>query len=107
MIDEVGDLGKRERDRLISSIRLIMHHLLKWEYQPEKRFRSWAKTIQRERVNVQEYLEETPSLARVVSPEWLEKAYRTACRLRQIFFSKSFPRNAQLIPFHLFLSPQR
>ncbi|MEL7355476.1 MAG: DUF29 domain-containing protein [Cyanobacteria bacterium J06560_6] len=80
LIDEVGDLGKRERDRLISSIRLIMHHLLKWEYQPEKRSRSWVKTIQRERVNVQDYLEETPSLVRITSPEWIEKAYKTARR---------------------------
>ena len=80
LIDEVGDLGKRERDRLISSIRLIMHHLLKWEYQPENRSRSWIKTIQRERINIQDYLEETPSLARITSLEWIEKAYRTARR---------------------------
>ena len=80
LIDEVGDLGKRERDRLISSIRLILHHLLKWAYQPEKRSRSWAKTIQRERINVQDYLEESPSLARIVDAAWLEKAYKTARR---------------------------
>lgn len=80
LIDEVGDLGKRERDRLISSIRLIMHHLLKWEYQPEKRSRSWVQTIQRERVNVQDYLEETPSLVRSVNAAGIEKTYQTARR---------------------------
>ncbi len=78
LIDEVGDLGRRERDRLISSIRLIMHHLLKWEHQPEKRSRSWIKTIQRERINVQSYLEDTPSLVRIFDAEWMDKAYRTA-----------------------------
>ena len=80
LIDEVGDLGKRERDRLLSSIRLILHHLLKWEYQPEKRSRSWAKTIQRERVNIQGYLEETPSLRRVISTAGIETTYKTARR---------------------------
>ena len=80
LIDEVGDLGKRERDRLISSIRLIMHHLLKWEYQTEKRSRSWVQTIQRERVNVQDYLEETPSLKRVIDAERIEKTYQIARR---------------------------
>ena len=80
LIDEVGDLGKRERDRLLSSIRLILHHLLKWEYQPEKRSRSWAQTIQSERVNVQDYLEETPSLEKVINTAGIEKAYKTARR---------------------------
>ena len=80
LIDEVGDLGKRERDRLLSSIRLIMHHLLRWDYQQEKRSRSWLKTIQRERINVQDYLEDTPSLVRLIDKPWIEKAYRTARR---------------------------
>ena len=80
LIDEVGDLGKRERDRLLSSIRLIMHHLLKWQYQQEKRSRSWVKTIQKERVNVQDYLEDTSSLVRLIDKPWIEKAYRTARR---------------------------
>ncbi len=80
LIDEIGDLGKRERDRLLSSIRLILHHLLKWEYQPEKRSRSWIQTIQRERVNVQDYLEETPSLVRTINTVGIEKVYKTARR---------------------------
>ena len=32
LIEEVWDLSKRERDRLLSSLRLILHHLLKWQY---------------------------------------------------------------------------
>ncbi|NJL45783.1 MAG: DUF29 domain-containing protein [Leptolyngbyaceae cyanobacterium SM2_3_12] len=78
LIDEVSDLGRRERDRLVSAIRLILHHLLKWQYQPERRSRSWVKTIQRERINIQSYLEDTPSLRRILSPVWLEKIYRIA-----------------------------
>jgi Domain of unknown function DUF29 len=78
LIDEVEDLGRRERDRLISSARLILHHLLKWHCQPEKRSRSWVKTIQRERVNIEAYLEDAPSLVRILDQEWLAKVYRTA-----------------------------
>jgi hypothetical protein len=37
LVDEVRDLSKRERDRLLSSVRLIVHHLLEWDYQPERR----------------------------------------------------------------------
>jgi hypothetical protein len=78
LIDEVEALDRRERDRLVSSIRLILHHLLKWQYQPEKRTRSWFQTIQRERINAMAYLEDTPSLARIMDDEWLSKAYRRA-----------------------------
>ncbi len=78
LIDEVEDLGRRERDRLLSSVRLILQHLLKWHYQPETRSRSWRKTIQRERVNLEAYLEDTPSLKQFLNQTWLEKVYRSA-----------------------------
>jgi hypothetical protein len=78
LIEEVSDLGRRERDRLVSSVRLILHHLLKWQFQPERRSRSWAKTIQRERINVESYLEDTPSLKRILNQDWLTKIYRIA-----------------------------
>jgi hypothetical protein len=78
LIDEVEALGRRERDKLVSSVRLILHHLLKWQYQPARRSRSWLQTIQRERVNLSAYLEDTPSLKRLLNEEWLAKAYRRA-----------------------------
>ena len=34
LVEEVRDLSKRERDRLLSSLGLIVHHLLKCDYQP-------------------------------------------------------------------------
>jgi len=48
LVEEVIDLSKRDRDRLLSSIRLILHYLLKWDYQVTLRSRSWLGTIQRE-----------------------------------------------------------
>ncbi len=36
LVEEVRDLSKPERDRLLSSLRLIIHHLLKWDYQPQR-----------------------------------------------------------------------
>ena len=64
LVEEVRDLSKRERDRLLSSLRLIMHHLLKWDYQPQRRSHSWLGTIQRERANITLYLDDSPSLKR-------------------------------------------
>lgn len=78
LVEEIQDLSKRERDKLISSIRLIIHHLLKWKYQPQKRSRSWQLTIERERNNIELYLEDSPSLKKYLSQQWLNKAHRIA-----------------------------
>ena len=78
LVEEVRDLSKRERDRLLSSLRLILHHLLKWDYQSHKRSRSWENTIGRERDNIGLYLEDSPSLVRYLDHESLEKIYRVA-----------------------------
>jgi len=78
LVEEVRDLSKRERDRLLSSLRLILHHLLKWDYQSHKRSRSWQNTVGRERDNIGLYLEDSPSLSRYLDNESLEKMYRVA-----------------------------
>lgn len=77
LVEEVRDLSKRERDRLLSSLRLIVHHLLKWDYQPQKRSRSWQTTIQRERLNIKKYLRDSPSLKRYLTDEYLHQVYET------------------------------
>lgn len=76
LTEELRDLSKRERDRLLSSIRLILHHLLKWDHQINKRSRSWQITIERERNNIELYLEDSPSLKKYLVQEWVEKMYR-------------------------------
>ena len=78
LVEEVRDLSKRERDRLLSSLRLIVHHLLKWDYQPQKRSRSWQITIELARLNIKDYLGDSPSLKRYLTDEYLHQVYRTA-----------------------------
>jgi len=78
LVEELNDLSKRERDRLLSSIHLILHHLLKWDFQVHKRSRSWQITIERERNNIELYLEDSPSLKQYLTQEWVEKMYRNA-----------------------------
>jgi len=78
LVEEVRDLSKRERDRLLSSLRLILQHLLKWDFQINKRSHSWQITIERERNHIDLYLEDSPSLKKYLIEEWLNKAYRIA-----------------------------
>jgi hypothetical protein len=75
LVEEVRDLSKRERDRLLSSLRLIAHHLLKWDYQPQKRSRSWQITIELARHNIKDYLRDSPSLKRYLTDEYVNQVY--------------------------------
>ena len=45
-------MGREQRYKLEASYRLIISHLLKWQYQPGQRSSSWEITIARERSNV-------------------------------------------------------
>lgn len=77
LIEEIESLGRSERNKLISSLRLIYQHLLKWQYQPYKRSKSWSDTVSRERDNIIYYIEDTPSLKILLqNTTVLNKAYQ-------------------------------
>ena len=62
LIEELETLGRREKKALRSHLRLIIMHLLKWRYQPDKRSKSWRITIRNNRLDVEEALQDSPSL---------------------------------------------
>ena len=79
LIEEVVDLGRSQQRALQSALRLILSHLLKWKYQPEKRSNSWQITITRERLNLDELFTESPSLRRFLNDtEWINTTYQRA-----------------------------
>jgi len=80
LIEEVESLGRSDRDKLLSSLKVLLLHLLKWQ-QPHKRTHSWENTIFRERENIAEYLEDAPSLRQFLTEEWVEKAYQRGLRI--------------------------
>lgn len=60
--EELESLGRREVDRLTSRYRILLMHLLKWIYQPDRRGRSWAGTIREQRARAAQLLRKHPSL---------------------------------------------
>jgi predicted DNA-binding ribbon-helix-helix protein len=62
LIEELETLGRSEKKALRSYLRLIVMHLLKWQYQPEKRSKSWQITIRNNRFEIAEALQDSPSL---------------------------------------------
>ena len=78
LIEEVESLGKQERRELENRLSILIGHLLKWEYQPEKRSRSWLNTIRVQRFDIGRLLKQNPSLK-----PYLEEA------VQEVYFHKS------------------
>lgn len=76
---ELEALSRTEERELQSRYRVLLSHLLKWIYQPERRSRSWENTIQTQREEVERHLGKNPGLKRV-DPEEFLVAYRFARR---------------------------
>lgn len=62
LIEEIEDMGASNRRSLGSFLELIIMHLLKWQYQPERRGNSWKSSIRKGRHAIERLLEESPSL---------------------------------------------
>lgn len=60
--EELESMGKSEKRELINRLALLMMHLLKWEFQPERRGNSWRASIYHQRLKLKKLLEESPSL---------------------------------------------
>jgi hypothetical protein len=45
LAEYLTDMARRDRREVLSRLRVLLAHLLKWEYQPERRSGSWLATI--------------------------------------------------------------
>ena len=80
LIEEIESMGASQRNALTSRLKVLLMHLLKWRYQPEKNIGpSWQNTIDEQRSEISDLLEDNPSLGPEV-PEQFAKAYPRARR---------------------------
>jgi hypothetical protein len=77
--DEIEDVGKAEKRELASRMAVLLTHLLKWQYQPAFRGRSWQQTIKHQRKSIALELKNTPSLKTLLrDTEWQELVWGDA-----------------------------
>ena len=96
--EELESMGASERRELTNRLAVLMAHLLKWQFQPELRGNRWRNTIDVQRFDVKELLEENPTLVAKLN-ERMERAYSKSILLavRETGLSKQmFP---PLCPF--------
>ena len=70
-------MGRRERQAIRSNLKILLMHLLKYQYQSQKRSKSCLLTIFEQRDRVSELLKDSPSLVNYV-PEIFEECYQFA-----------------------------
>jgi hypothetical protein len=77
IIEEIESMGRSERRELESRLTILLQHLLKWQYQPLRRGRSWQLSIKGQRIDLVEVLDENPGLKPQLA-DILSMAYRKA-----------------------------
>jgi len=73
-------MGRAEKRAIKSQLIRLMFHVIKWNIQPEKRSRSWRKTINDARDEIADEQAFSPSLNRRYIEEIWEKAFLQAKR---------------------------
>jgi hypothetical protein len=71
IIEEIETLGRKERQELRNWLGVLLGHLLKWQFQAEKRSSSWLGTIREQRIQIKLLLEDSPSLKPYLSEIFL------------------------------------
>ena len=77
LVEEIETMGRSEKRELQSRLMVLLVHLLKWQYQPARRSRSWILTIKGQRINLEDVINDNLGL----KPQLLgllNNAYRLA-----------------------------
>ena len=62
LAEELESMGKSELRALESRLAVLLGHLLKWEFQPGQRSKSWQRTLIEQRKRVVRLLRDSQSL---------------------------------------------
>ena len=57
LAEYLADMARRDRREVFSRLVVLLAHLLKWEYQPDSRSRSWQGTILEQQRELRQLLE--------------------------------------------------
>ncbi len=60
--EEIESMGKSEKRELVSRLTVLLLHLLKWQFQPNRQSISWKLSIMNARDDITDHLTDNPSL---------------------------------------------
>jgi Domain of unknown function DUF29 len=77
LAEEIEALGREQFNKLVSALRVLMLHMLKWDHQAALHSRSWVLSIEEQRLEIADVLADNPGLRPRVG-EAIVRAYRRA-----------------------------
>ena len=80
LLEELESMGRRDKNALKSNLRVLLMHLLKYKYQPEKQTNSWHYTIIEHRIRLEDTFKTSPSLYRFFE-DIFNESYQNARKL--------------------------
>ena len=83
LIEEIEAMGRSEKHSLDSNLIVVLMHLLKYKYQPQKRSRSWLSSIFEHRRRLIKAFKTSPSLKRYYQ-EVFDECYQYAVKQASI-----------------------
>ncbi|MBV7435278.1 DUF29 domain-containing protein [Cardiobacteriaceae bacterium TAE3-ERU3] len=82
LIEEVEAMGRKEIREMKGIMIVLIAHLLKAKFQPEKNETSWRKTLQEQRIHLGFVLEDSPSLKNhLEDEEWMNNVWGYAVNM--------------------------
>jgi hypothetical protein len=78
--EEIESMGRSEKRELTNRLAVLLAHLLKWQFQPDRRGRSWLATIREQRLQAEQVFVDNPSL-RPQLAAIIDGAYKAAVQI--------------------------
>ena len=100
---ELEGLMNSQRQQLENRLEVLIHHLLKWDHQPDQRSNRWRATVQEQRARIRRLLRFSPSLKREVEPMALDvypdavRAATIETRVSETIFPQALPYTVEQI----------
>jgi hypothetical protein len=64
LAEELDTMGRSEWGELENRLEVLLMHMLKWDYQPARRSRSWKATVREQRNAIRRLMRRSPGLKR-------------------------------------------
>jgi hypothetical protein len=98
LVEEIESLGRQQRQELINRLGVLLGHLLKWQFQPAHRTKSWLATIREQRRRTLKLLDQNPSLQPYLA-EAIQEAYEDGLDLVVRETSLDYPDLPSVCPY--------
>ena len=80
LIEEIEAMGRSEERAIYSNLKVLLQHLLKYRYQPERRSKSWKATIREHLQRIKRLFKDSPTLKNYFR-EILTESYQHARKI--------------------------